>query len=87
MKKLMTVAAIAALCASCTDNQRVKDFGGLATINLPAGQKLMHITWKTPQIWYLTRPMTATDTATTYRFQEISTYGIVQGTYIIVESK
>lgn len=40
MKKLI---AIALLFTSCTDNQRVKDFGGLATINLPAGQKLMHM--------------------------------------------
>jgi hypothetical protein len=72
---------------SCTKNQRVKKFGGTATIELPIGQKLIHCTWKDANLWYLTRPMTKTDTAEIYTFQEKSNLGIVQGAYIIKEKK
>lgn len=71
----------------CTKNQRVKHFGGTATIELPVGQKLVHCTWKDANLWYLTRPMAKGDTAITYTFQEKSNLGIVQGTYIIKERK
>jgi hypothetical protein len=72
---------------SCTKNARVKHFGGTATIELSAGQKLIHCTWKDSNVWYLTRPMVKGDTAITYTFQEKSNFGIVQGTYIIKEKK
>ena len=56
---------------SCTDNQRAKSFGGTSTINLPAGEKLVTVTWKgEADIWYLTRPMKSTDSAETYYFHQ-----------------
>ena len=58
MKKiLLSAIAVLALTASCTENARVKTFGGTGVINLPAGQKLVNITWKETQVWYLTRKM------------------------------
>lgn len=87
MKKVLAIALIAISLASCTENSRVKNWGGEGTINLPKGQKLVTITWKETQVWYLTRPMTENDTAETYKFQEESSYGVMEGTYTIIESK
>jgi len=72
---------------SCTENSRVKNFGGQGTINLPQGRKLVNVTWKETEIWYLTRPMDTIDVAQTYQFQEESSWGVIEGTYNIVETK
>jgi hypothetical protein len=72
---------------SCTKNQRVKRFGGTATIELPAGQKLVHCTWKDSNLWYLTRPMGANDSVEIYTFQEKSNFGMIEGTYKIKETR
>jgi hypothetical protein len=86
-KAILSIVAIALLATSCTENERVKNFGGEGTINLPVGRKLVNVTWKETEIWYLTRPMDSTDVAETYRFQEESSWGMVEGTYNIVETK
>jgi hypothetical protein len=82
---VITIATL--LLSSCTKNQRVKRYGGTATIELPAGQKLIHCTWKDSNLWYLTRPMSQKDSAETYTFQEKSNFGLREGTYIIKEKK
>lgn len=88
MKKIfLSAIAVLALTASCTENARVKAWGGTGDINLPAGQKLVNVTWKETQVWYLTRKMREDETPETYRFQEESSWGVVEGTYIIHESK
>ena len=88
MKRIILSAiAVLALTVSCTENSRVKHFGGTGDINLPQGQKLVNVTWKETQIWYLTRKMRADETPETYQFQEESSWGVVEGTYIIHESK
>jgi hypothetical protein len=87
MKKLSIFILLAISLAACTENSRVKNFGGEGTINLPKGRKLVNITWKENQIWYLTRPMNSSDTAETYKFHEESSYGMMEGTYNIVETK
>lgn len=88
MKKIfLSGIAILALTVSCTENSRVKRFGGVGEIDLPQGKKLVNITWKQDQIWYLTRNMRNDEVAETYQFQEESSWGVVEGTYIIHESK
>jgi hypothetical protein len=87
MKKVLAIALVAITLASCTENARVKSWGGEGTINLPKGKKLVTITWKETQVWYLTRPMNSTDKAETYKFQEESSLGVMEGTYNIVETK
>lgn len=86
---LMVIAVLifVSTVTSCTKNQRVKQFGGKATIELPVGQKLVHCTWKDANLWYLTRPMKEGETAETYTFQEKSNFGMVEGTYLIKERK
>jgi hypothetical protein len=87
MKKLSIFILLAIALAACTENSRVKTWGGEGTINLPAGRKLVNVTWKETQIWYLTRPMNSSDVAETYQFHEESSWGMVEGTYNIVETK
>jgi hypothetical protein len=88
MKKvILSAIAIIALSTSCTQNARVKAFGGEGTINLPKGRKLVNVTWKETQVWYLTRPMHKDEVAETYQFQEESSWGMVEGTYNLVETK
>ena len=86
-KTILSIVAIALLATSCTENSRVKNFGSEGTIELPKGRKLVNVTWKETQIWYLTRPMNSTDSAETYTFHEESSYGMIEGTYNIIETK
>lgn len=87
MKKILVILLVTISLVSCTENTRVKNFGGEGTINLPKGEKLVNITWKESQVWYLTRPMNSTDVPETYKFREKSSYGVLEGTYNIVETK
>ncbi len=87
MKKIFVLIATSLIFNSCTENTRVKHWGGEGNINLPAGRKLMTVTWKENQIWYLTRPMNSNDSAETYQFHEESSWGMIEGTYNIIETK
>ena len=94
MKNYNLIKKIAALLflaifglIACTQNDRAKNWGGKAEITLPKGQKLINVTWKEANLWYLTRPMTAQDSAVTYTFQEESNFGVMEGTYVIHERK
>jgi hypothetical protein len=87
MKKTILFAILTIALFSCTENEQAKRWGGTADLTLPRGQKLLNVTWKEDNLWYLTRPMTATDSAVTYTFQEKSNYGLQEGTFIIYESK
>jgi len=71
----------------CTDNMKVKHYGGTADMYLEKGQKLVNVTWKEDNLWVLTKPMTDTDKAETYKFAEESSLGVMEGTYIIHEVK
>ena len=88
MKKLILSVATLTMLASCTENDRVKNFGGTATLEIPADRKFVNVTWKETELWVITKDRTAADTTyDTYRFEEHSGLGIMEGTYIIKESK
>lgn len=72
---------------ACTENERVKKWGGTSVIELPIGKKLINITWKGEQLWYITRPMRKDEKPETYRFHEESNFGLLEGTYIVKESR
>lgn len=86
MKKVILSIFILGIIG-CTDNARVKTWGGSATINLPKGEKLVNVTWKETNLWILTKPMKFTDSAEIYIFKEESSFGIVEGEYNIIETK
>jgi uncharacterized lipoprotein YehR (DUF1307 family) len=90
MKRVMQFAIIiitSIMLIGCTSNERAKHFGGSMTIKLDRGQKLVDVTWKESSLWYMTKPMREGDEAETYSFKEDSSYGIMQGTVIFVETK
>lgn len=89
MKKLsiLAVGLFALLLTSCTENQRVKSWGGTGSYSIEKGQKVVNVTWKNEELWILTRTMHADESAETYKFNEKSSYGMIEGTYIISETK
>ena len=87
MKKLIISISAVALLASCTPNQRARNWGGTETIDLATGARLVNVTWKgneSPSLWVLTKQDTTAPT--TYIFTEKSSYGILQGQILIVEN-
>lgn len=87
MKQIAIFLFAAILLASCTANQKAKEWGGTLTVDLPQGEKLINATWKDNNEWTLTRKMNPSDSAETYTFHEKSDYGINEGTIMIIEHK
>jgi len=84
---IFTLAAIFTL-SSCTKNERVKRFGGSASIDIPADQQFVNATWKENDLWIVTKTRTSVDTVySQYQFGENSSWGILEGTYTINETK
>ena len=87
MKKfILIIAAIICLCG-CTEQIRTRQFGGEMTINLPAGQELMEVTWKDDDLFYLTRPMAPDYVPVKKTFQESSSWGVMESTVYFIESR
>ena len=79
MRKLTMVAITLLALASCTDNQRARNFGGTETVKLEPNEKFINITWKQDNLWIIVQ-----DTVTgTYYAREKSSLGIMQGKVII----
>lgn len=87
MKKLFLVLAIALLSVSCTENSRAKNFGGTAKLEVPCGQRVTNITWKAEELWYSTVPMEEDYKPQTHTFREESSFGIMEGSYLLIEKK
>ena len=85
MKYILYVILIISLIG-CTDNQRAKNFGGSETVELK-GKRLVGVTWKESELWYLTRSLKSEEEPETFEFKEKSSWGIVEGTVKFVESK
>lgn len=76
MKNFLILSAVAILTlASCTDNQRARNFGGTETIDIPEGRILVNCTWKQDDLWILTKDTT---TGKMY-FNEKSSWGVMEG--------
>lgn len=56
-------------------------------MNLPPNYKLVLITWKQDSMWVLYRPMREDEVPEEYIYQEDSTFGIMEGTIRIKESR
>ena len=84
MKKTLFLILSVVLLSSCTDNQRARKFGGTERIELDPNQRLVNITWKEDQLWILTNENSQTPPST-YKFQEKSSWGVVEGTVVVVE--
>ncbi len=86
MKKLFLVALAAWALSSCTENSMVKNFGGTSTIEIPEDRQFVLATWKDDELWITTKKRTSVDTVkSAYSFSEKSSFGMLEGTYIIIE--
>jgi len=94
MKKKLWIGSLACVClmafamaGGCTEQQRAKSWGGTATIDLPPGQKLVTVTWKGDEIWFLTRDMYEGERPEAYDFEESSSFGILEGKVVFQEHR
>ncbi len=90
MKKFIFMFAVLVstlVLSSCTENQRVRAFGGDMTVKLEPGQKLMMATWKEDNLFYLTEPMEEDYVPKTKTFCEHSSYGVLQTKVKFIESR
>ena len=72
---------------ACTDNQRTKVFGGTMTVQVPCDQVVFDVTWKGESFWYATQPAGAGWRPEKKRFVEHSSFGVVEGEVVLVESR
>lgn len=80
------IAALVLLVVGCTEQERAKSFGGEMTIKLEACEKLVNATWKESELWYITRPMEEAEKPVTFIFREDSSFDIMEGKVLFVES-
>ena len=79
MKKLFITSLILLSFSSCTNNHKVRKWGGTETINLETNEKFINISWKGDNLWIITQ-----DTTTgVYFAREKSSFGIMEGKIII----
>jgi len=84
---MLVLACLCVGLVGCTQNQRAKEWGGTADIKLPPNQKLVNVGWEETHLWVLTRPMRADETPEQYLYKENSSWGMLQGSYNIYESR
>jgi len=64
-----------------------RHWGGSYTMELPANEKVVTVSWKDSNLWILTRPMKKDEVAETFTLHESSNFGVLQGTVVITEKK
>ncbi len=84
-KQILFTLIASCLLLGCTENQRAKNFGGSATVNLKPGQKVVSASFKGEDLWILTRKSKSSETPETYELVEDSSFGFLQGKVIINE--
>ena len=85
--KIMMMFAVLTITTSCTEQQRVRRYGGKMQVKLPKGEKLIMATWKESNLFYLTEQMDSSYIPKNKKFRESSNFGILQSEITFVESK
>lgn len=85
MKNSMWVCVLLGSLA-CSANDMARNYGGESREALPCGTKLVSVSWKEADLWYLTRPMLPGELPVEYAYAEISNWGMYEGTILLVES-
>ena len=84
MKKAIVILFLAMSLTGC--NVVAKKLGGSMTVELEKDQKLVNCCWKAGgSLWVLTRQRREGEPLETYKYQEKSTLGLLEGTVTIVE--
>lgn len=87
MRRILFILMTILFFISCTENQMARKFGGTAEIKLPRGEKLLMVTWKETNLFYLTEPMDSTYIPKTKIFREDSNYGLIESKVVFIESR
>lgn len=87
MRRILFILMTILFFISCTENQMARKFGGTAEIKLPRGEKLLMVTWKEANLFYLTEPMDSNYIPKTKIFREDSNYGLIESKVIFIESR
>lgn len=87
MRRILFILMTILFFISCTENQMARKFGGTAEIKLPRGEKLLMVTWKETNLFYLTEPMDSNYIPKTKIFREDSNYGLIESKVIFIESR
>lgn len=83
--KVVFLLAVLGVLGGCTANERARQFGGEMRIELPAGEKFLHATWKEGDLWYATRPMRPGETPEVVTLREDSRFGMLEGMVVFQE--
>lgn len=87
MKKLFALLILVLVFVGCTDNERARNWGGTEIIVLDPNRKLVTITWKEDNLWILTEEMPPSYVPQTRVLQEKSSWGTLQGSIVIKETR
>ena len=92
MKKLFSIfgiviLAVTAFTFSSCDQALTRSMGGTTKVQLEPGEKLLEVTWKGDNIWYLVEPMDSNYIPKTKTFKESSRAGILEGKVIFIETR
>ena len=86
MKKLIVILLMF-LCLTSCDQSITRTMGGTTKIELETGEKLVEVTWKGDDIWYLVEPMDSDYVPKTKTFKESSRIGVLEGKVIFYEKR
>lgn len=90
MKKIYSAVLLLVMtmiAASCTGQQRTRQFGGKMNIKLPKGERLLTATWKEADLFYLTEPMDSDYVPKNKKFIESSSFGVWESEITFIETK
>jgi hypothetical protein len=87
MRKLVLALALLATVCFESCNYCTRKYGGSTVIRLEPGEKLVEVTWKDANLWYLVEPMEDGYTPKTKVFKEDSNIGMLEGTVTFIETK
>ena len=89
MKKIYLFLSLLTILSfsSCTEQFRVREFGGKMEIEVPAGYKVTSATWKETELFYFLEPMEDDYVPTEKKFVESSAYGILESEVTFKEKR
>lgn len=89
MKKIYLFLSLLTILSfsSCTEQFRVREFGGKMEIEVPAGYKVTSATWKEAELFYFLEPMEEGYVPKEKKFVESSSYGILESEVTFKEKR
>lgn len=90
-KQIVMSIALCIVCTlsftSCTEQERVRNFGGTMIIDVPKGYKVTSATWKETDLFYFMEEAEEGYTPKDKMFVESSSYGVFESKIIFKEKR